>query len=204
VLTSGEELRDAINDLGTGGTPISEVQLNSAEIYQDNQRAALLLVAPEGVTGETTLTVTAMDAAGNESSQTITVNIVAPSGANVESNPFLNDIPDLNATIGVEQTFQLTAQDVEDDDVRFLDFDQIEVINNGIPLSSEIQIPSFAGSDTFNYDVDIDTGLVTFTAGAGSPDTVEFVVGVAQAPRLGEGISNSNVDIQVVRVNVSS
>jgi len=212
VLTSGEDLRDAINSVdtglnpnsGSGDYPLGGVTISSAEIYQDNQRAAVLLVAPEGVTGTTTLTVTATDAAGNETSTEITVNVVAPTDAFADSNPFLDDIPDLSGTAGVEQTFQLTSQDVEGDDVRYLDFDQIETINASLPFTQRINLPSFDSDDSFTYSVDIDTGLVTFTPGANSPDTVQFIVGVAQSPRPGEGIQNSNVDLQVVTLNVSS
>ena len=211
VLTSGEDLRDAINSVDTGINPNSgggdypegSVTISSAEIFQDNRRAAVLLVAPEGVTGTTTLTVTASDAAGNQTSTEITVNVVAPTDAFADSNPFLDDIPDLSGFFGVEQTFQLTSQDVENDSVRYLDLAQIETINNSLPFSQRIQIPSFNGDVSFNYSVDIDTGLVTYTPGVGGPDTVEFIVGVAQAPRPGEGIQNRNVDLQVVTLNVS-
>jgi len=209
VITSGDDLRAAINDVDTGVNPntpaVGEfptgvVTIESAEIFQDNERAAVLLVAPEGVTGETTLTVTVTDAAGNQSTQEIVVNVVAPTGPFTNGNPFLDDIPDLTATEGVEQTFQLTAQDVEDDDVVFLDLEEIQDINSGIAFSP-ILIPSFADDPSFTYDVDRETGLITFTAGENSPETVEFLVGVAPD---GQAINNGNVDLQVVTVNVSS
>ena len=204
VLTSGEELRDSINDVDTiSDFPTGGVTIESAEIFLDNERAAVLLVAPEGVTGETTLTVTVTDAFGNESQQDITVNVVAPTDPSSDSNPFLDDIPDLVGFRGIEQTFQLTAQDVENDEVRFLDIDQINTINAGLPANQSIFVPNFVSDDSFDYSVDIDTGLLTFTAGSDSPDTVEFLVGVAQAPRPGEGIQNSNVDLQVVTLTVS-
>lgn len=209
VLTSGEELREQINAVDTNGqTPTGDVTIESAEIYQDNERAALLLVAPEGVTGETTLTVTVRDANGNETTQTVNVNVVAPSGANTDSNPFLDDIPDLTGSFGVEGTFQLTAQDVEGDSVRFLDLDEIQNINSGLASNfqfPQISIPSFQGDSSFEYSVDIDTGVVTYTPGSAdeSPATVQFLVGVAQEPRLGEPINNGNVDLQVVTINLS-
>jgi cyclophilin family peptidyl-prolyl cis-trans isomerase len=211
VLTSGEELRDAINAVDTGLNPNSgagdypegSVTISSAEIYQDNRRAALLLVAPEGVTGTTTLTVTARDAAGNETSTDITINVVEPADAFSDSNPFLDDIPDLTGFFGVERTFQLTSQDVENDSVRYLDLAQIQTINDSLPLSQRIQIPTFVSDDSFVYNVDIDTGLVTFTPAVGGASTVQFLVGVAQEPRSGEGIQNRNVDLQVVTLNVA-
>ena len=97
----------------------------------------------------------------------------------------------------------MTAQDVENDDVVFLDIDQINTINAGLPTNSRIFVPNFISDDSFEYSVDIDTGLLTFTAGDDSPDTVEFLVGVAQSPRAGEGIQNSNVDLQIVTLNLS-
>jgi len=207
VITSGEELRDDINDLGTGGgTPQVEVNLNSAEIYQDNQRAALLLVAPEGVTGQTTLTVTARDANGNETTQTVNVNIVAPTGTLSDSNPFLDEIPDLDGFYGVQQTYQLTSQDVENDRVRYLDQARIEAINEGLPFGDRISVPAHNSDDSFNYSVDIETGLITFTPGseADSPETVQFVVAVAQENRVGEVIDNGNVDLQIVTINLQN
>ena len=214
VLTSGEDLREAIdgvdtginpNNPGTGDFPVGSVTISEAEIFQDNSRAALLLVAPEGVTGETTLTVTVEDEFGNQTTQEITVNVVAPTGANVDSNPFLDDIPDLDGSFGVQETFQLTAQDVENDSVRFLDIDEIQAINAALTPAFQIQVPNFNGDDSFSYSVDIDTGLLTFTPGsaADSPDSVQFIVGVAQEPRPGEPINNQNVDLQVVTLNLS-
>lgn len=210
VLTSGEELRESIDsvDTGAGDFPTGSITIETAEIYQDNERAGLLLVAPEGVTGETTLTVTARDANGNETTQTITVNIVAPTGPGVDGNPFLDDIPDLEGFFGVEQSFQLTSQDVEGDDVVYLDLDEIDIINSGLASNfqfPQIIIPFFQSDDSFSYNVDSETGLVTFTPGSAedSPETVQFVVGVAQEPRPGEPINNSNVDLQIVTLNLS-
>jgi hypothetical protein len=120
-----------------------------------------------------------------------------------DSNPFLDDIPDLDAFFGVQRTFQLTSQDVENDSVRYLDLEQINQINTGLPFSQRIQIPTgFTPESSFDYSVDIDTGLVTFTPGSvsESPDTVQFLVGVAQTPGAGEAITNSNVDLQLVTV----
>ena len=213
VVTSGEELRESIANVdiitdpanpGNSEFPAGEVTITSAEIFQDNQTGAALLIAPEGVTGETTLTITVSDANGNETTQEITVNIVAPTDPNSDSNPFLDDIPVLEGFNDVEQTFQLTAQDVENDDVVFLDIDAINDINSGLAFQNRIQLPSFADDDSFSYSVDSETGLLTFTPGeAGtSATTVEFIVGVAQSPRPGEGIFNGNVDLQVVTLNV--
>ncbi len=212
VLTSGESLRESIDSVDTstnpnsGGRdfPVGGVTITSAEIYQDNRRGALLLVAPEGAVGETTMTITATDANGNETTREITVNVVAPTGANVDSNPFLDDIPDLIGASGVQQTYQLTSQDVENDSVRYLDQDQIDEINAGLAFQNRISVPAHNSDSSFEYSVDIDTGLVTFTPGATgeSPATVQFVVGVAQSPRAGEGINNSNVDLQIVTVNI--
>lgn len=211
VLTSGDDLRAAINDLDTGTNPnsifagdypIGSVTIDSAEIYQDNERAAVLLNVPEGASGQTTLTVTVEDQSGNVTSQEITVNVVAPTDALSDGSPFLNDIPDLSAQIGVETTFQLTAEDVEDDTLRFLDLEDIQDINDNLEFGqTPISIPSFTVTPLFNYDVENDSGLLSFTPLAGSPDTIEFLVGVVQADAT---VDNRNIDMQVVTVNVSS
>lgn len=197
VITSGEELRASLNAVDTNGqTPTEDITITSAEIFQDNRRGAILLVAPEGVTGETTMDVTVRDANGNETTQTITVNVVAPnaSDSQTNSNPFLNDIPDLTGIFGVTSTFQLTSQDVESDSVRYLNLQQIQALNIGVP--------AFNGDASFTYDVDPDTGLITFTPGSESEsaDVVQFVVGVAPET----GATRTNVDLQVVTVNLSN
>ena len=205
VLTSGETLRESIANVDVNGErPIGDVTITSAEIYQDNRRGAVLLVAPEGAVGETTMTITATDANGNETTREITVNVVAPTGANVDSNPFLDDIPDFTGFSGVQQTYQLTSQDVENDSVVYLDQAQIDEINAGLAFQNRIVVPAHNSDDSFDYSVDIDTGVLTFTPGASgdSPATVQFVVGVAQSPRAGEGIFNGNVDLQIVTVNI--
>lgn len=209
VQTSGDELRAAINDVDTGANPnnpfagdypIGTVTIESAEIFQDNQRAAVLLNVPEGASGETTLTVTVRDEAGNETTQEITVNVVAPTDQFSDSTPFLDDIPELDAQIGVETTFQLTAQDVEGDTLRFLDLEDIQDINDNLVFGTPISIPSFTETPLFNYDVENDSGLLSFTPLPGSPDTIEFLVGVVQADAT---VDNSNIDLQVVTVNIT-
>jgi cyclophilin family peptidyl-prolyl cis-trans isomerase len=222
VITSGEELRAAIQDVdtitdpnnpGNSEFPAGEVRITNAELFQDNRRGAVLLVAPEGVTGETTLTITARDANGNETTQDITVNIVAPDASDFTTNmnPFLNDIPGLAGIHEVTSTFQLTSQDNEGDSVRYLDFGAIQQLNAGLSFQNQIRIPPVGdlafenqpGFDTFDYSVDETTGLLTYTPGssADSPDSIDIVVAVA--PGTGT-IFGGNVDLQLVTVNIDS
>jgi cyclophilin family peptidyl-prolyl cis-trans isomerase len=217
VLTEGEELRQAIAAVDTTANPnlpvdleqeypIGGITMTNVEAFDDNQNSALLVRVPEGAIGSTTMTVTATDLSGNSVSQTFTVNIAPPTNAFSNANPFLEDIPTINAINNVERTFQLSALDVEDDDVVFLDKEAIDAIN---ALISDprllVRFPTgvVLGHDSFEYSVDGSTGLVTLTPGPGgvSPEVVNIVVAVAPA---GQGVDSRNIDFQIVPINISN
>ncbi len=205
VVTSGDDVRQAIQDVDAPGqTPTETVTITEAEIFQDNGTVALLLVAPEGVTGSTTMTVEVRDANGNVSTQSFTVNVVEPTAIPgpggrdlTDGDPFLSDIPDLTGFFGTSGTLQLEAQDVEGDDVRFLGAEDLQASINALGLDID---------DSFDYSVDPTTGLVSYTIGseADSPDQIEFIVGVVQESRADFGIATSTLDFQVVTLDLSS
>ena len=204
VLTSGDDIRQAIQDVDAPGqTPTETITITQAEIFQDNGTVAMLLVAPEGVTGTTEVSVEVQDANGNIATQTFTVNVVAPvaiPGSNgrdfTDGDPFLADIPDLSDSFGASGSFQLEGLDVEGDDVQFLGQAELQNVIGSIGLD----IP-----DSFSYSVDSSTGVVTYTAGAEgeSPDQVQFIVGVVQESRAAIGIATNTLDYQVVTLNLS-
>ena len=153
-------------------------------------------------TGTTTVVVTVEDSEGNTSSQTINVTVVAPDAADLTTNgnPFLDDIPTLTGTHSVQDTFQLTSQDAEEDAVQYLDRAAIEQINLTLAASNQIRFDTTIDDSTVTYSVDPGTGLVTYTPGdSDTPEQVEFLVGVAPTNKT---INNSTVDLQVVTLLV--
>jgi len=208
VLTSGETLRDALNAVDNSGQPSNRptqpVTITEAEIFQDNDHGAILINAPNDATGTTTVVVTVQDSAGNTRSQTINVTVVAPDSTdlNTNGNPFLDDIPTLTGTHGLQATYQLTSQDSENDAVRYLDRAAIEQINASDSVNDKIRFPGDLADSTLTYSVDPDTGLITYTPGDSStPDEVTFLVGVAPTNKA---IVNSTVDLQVITLQVDN
>lgn len=97
-LTSGDDVRDAINSTPTQGggqsnpdrdRPINPVVINSASIFQDLENGVLRLKTKNnGVTGTANVTVRVTDSSGESTSRTFRVTM-EPDGSN--SQPFLYD-----------------------------------------------------------------------------------------------------------------
>ena len=117
---------------------------------------------------------------------------------NANGAPFLDDIADQQATIGVETTVQLTAQDVEGDSFVFFDQATIDDINANLVPTQQIAIPARQAA-AVDYSVDPNTGVLTFSSV--SPGEFEVTVGVASDL---EGLTNrAPFDLQVVRFTVT-
>ena len=78
-LIEGESVREAISNVavGAGSQPVTDVVIQSAEVFVDTENGVLQLSAPEGVTGSTTVTVNVSDNQGGVTTRTFNVNIVA-------------------------------------------------------------------------------------------------------------------------------
>ncbi len=164
IQTEGEAVREAIsntavdNPFSTFPRPINDVVMNSVDIFTDTENATLLLKADEGATGTADITVTVTDQNGVTSERTFTVTLEEDQ---TNSEPFLEDIPSVSSPAGTPAQFQLTAVDVEGDDVVF--------------EAEESQ------SGDFTVEV-TDDGLVTVTPPDNSAGDVDVVVRVRSSP----------------------
>lgn len=181
-LVRGEAAREAISQVPVdeNARPITDVVIESAEIFLDDQNGVLMLKAPEGATGAVDVTVTARNTNGVEARRTFRVDVARDL---VNSPPFLADIPELHTPVGAALTYQLVAVDAEGDPAFYLD--ETSMATNGLPVP-------VAAPDGIEYSVDFETGLLTITPRAGLTGTHRLSVGTA--------VDTGAVDYQVVRV----
>ncbi len=200
VLVEGEDVREAISEVSVvGSVPVNPVVMDGIEIFSDVSNGALLLKAPEGVTGSTNVTVTVSDGLGGTTSTSFRVDVVPDTDSNANSSPFLDDIPDFSGVISETLTFQVTAQDVEGDRVRFLDQSQVVAINNELIPSEQLLLPVRQNA-AIEYAIDPDSGELTFSA----PTIGEFEVFVAVVAADIDNLTvNSPIDYQVIHYDVS-
>lgn len=182
LLTEGEDVRDAISNVGVGtnNRPLTDVVMENVEVFVDTQNAVLMLKAPEGTTGFSMVTVTVANQMGEKTEHTFRVEVIPDT---VDSPPFLADIPPIRTKMDTPVTVQLQAIDVEGNEARFLDEETLSA--NGL------SVPAMAPPN-LDYSVDFETGLLTVTPTNGL--TGEHFITVATA------ITVTEVDYQVVPV----
>jgi cyclophilin family peptidyl-prolyl cis-trans isomerase len=182
VLVEGESVRQSISGVpvGSGDRPATNVVIESARSFVDEENAVVLLKAPEGATGAADVTVVVRNASGQETRQTFRVNVTPDT---IDSAPFLADIPELTTRVDTPLSYQLQAIDVEGSPALFLD--QTGLASNGLA------VPVQANSN-LQYRVDFNTGLLTITPTSGL--TGRHFITVAT------GVSPLAVDYQVVPV----
>ena len=110
-LVAGNNVRAEINAVpqdnsnGTGdGTPLSPVTITSASIISDPYDVSLMVSAPLGTTGSSTMTVSADDGHGGTDSQSFTVTM---NGDASDPGPFFKAITPPTTTVDNPVTFQL-------------------------------------------------------------------------------------------------
>ncbi|MDZ4850954.1 MAG: tandem-95 repeat protein [Pirellulaceae bacterium] len=181
-LIEGDDARAGIarTAVNSSDKPINNAIINSVTIFNDTENALVRLRAVGAAGATSTITVTATDTEGNQTSVTFVVTV-----ANDTSNgsPFLNDIPAVNAVAGQPIQITLTSQDKEGDVVRY-----------GATRPS---------SQTVNYTVSADTasGVVTVTPPVGFVGSFQFLASVNQTPNAN---ANDQNDAQLVTVNVTA
>ena len=183
ILIEGESVREAISEVAVGAEdrPVTNVVIESARSFVDEENAVVLLKAPEGATGAADVTVAVRNASGQETRQTFRVNVTPDA---IDSPPFLADIPELRTRVDTPVSYQLQAIDVEDSiSARYLD--QTGLASNGLA------VPVQANAN-LQYRVDFNTGLLTITPTNGL--TGRQLITVATA------VSVNAVDYQVVPV----
>lgn len=185
ILVEGESVRESISEVAVGADdrPVTNVVIESARSFIDEENAVVLLKAPEGATGAADVTVVVRDASGREARQTFRVNVIPDT---IDSPPFLADIPELTTRVDTPLSYQLQAIDVESSTAaRYLD--QTGLAANGLPVPVQTD-------PNLQYRVDFNTGLLTITPTNGL--TGRHLITVAT------GVSVNAVDYQVVPVTI--
>ncbi len=113
VQVEGESVREAISNTATDANnkPVIPVTMQSVDVVQDRENGVVMLSAPVGANGSADITVRVTDTGGNYSEQTFHV-VVQPdtvNGNNLNSNPFLDDIPRIRTASGQSVSFPLNA-----------------------------------------------------------------------------------------------
>ena len=110
--TEGEGVREAVGGVETDddGRPLDDVTIASAELFTDYEDGVLVLHAPDGFTGDVDVTITVDDGNGGTAEQTFTVTVEADTEA---SNPYFDEIPPIEVTVGSSATVTLPALDVD-------------------------------------------------------------------------------------------
>lgn len=194
ALVEGESVRQAISNTPVQNSrPVTPVTIQNVEIFTDNENGVLLLKAPQGQTGTTTVSVTASDGRGGQINRQFTVTVIADDGANSNSPPFLADIPQIVTTANQPQTITLQGKDVEGDPIFFLD--QAALQSRG--LAVPVQAPA-----NLSYVVNPTTGQLTVTPSNNITGT--FRITVAAASSLTGLTTNSPLDYQVIEVVVNN
>lgn len=183
-LTSGDTVREAISevDTGVGDRPVTDVIITSAEIFTDLNSGVLMLKAPEGFTGSTTITVTVTDPDGNAHQQSFNVNIQADANDN---QPWLAELPSIRTLVDTPTGFDLESIDVEGDEAAFLDQSLLNQLSLFVPQLRPIGI---------EYAVDLGTGATTVTPSNGLTGTFGLTVAT--------GIFVNSIDYQVAQIEI--
>ncbi|MEW4562734.1 peptidylprolyl isomerase [Bremerella sp. JC770] len=195
-LTEGEVVRESISSTYTaGGTrPQWNVVMDEVTTFVDMENGVLRLKIPEGAAGTETITVTVSDGQGNMLSRSFDVTYAPDSS--YTSNPYLSFIPDVVMTPGSSHTFQLSAMNLDGDELIFYDQDDFD------PNDDEEYFPVRAPSN-LDYSVDRSTGLLQINASANLPPGI-YHIGVAVSNDLGGEIDPGAIDYQVIQVTVAN
>ncbi|GAB4132577.1 MAG: hypothetical protein Kow0040_13560 [Thermogutta sp.] len=182
-LTEGEAVRHAIEQVPVDASskPTTPVEITQATVFQDQENAVLRLIAPEGMTGQTQVTVTVRDGNGGEFSRTFTVTVLPDT---VDNYPYLLPIDPIVVSSGGSATFQIPAQDVD---------------------GGAIYYAASAAGDSSPLTVNVDsaTGTVTITAAAGSYGVAGIYVDVRAQNPSGYFSGRDVWDSQIVPVYIT-
>ncbi|HEY6565426.1 MAG TPA: peptidylprolyl isomerase, partial [Pirellulaceae bacterium] len=193
-LVEGEAVREAISNVAVNSSskPLTDVRIQTAQVFTDTENRVLQLKAPEGMTGQVTITVQVSDGRGGIVNRDFTVNVVADNqDASANSPPFLEDIPTITTSRNATTTFQLQTKDVEGNPVFFLD--EAALVARGLP------VPVNANPNLL-YSVNSTTGLLTVEPRNQLVGMHQVTVAVVSS--LTGLNANSPIDYQVVDINI--
>ena len=206
VQVEGESVREAISNTATDANnkPVIPVTIQSVDVVQDNENGVVMLSAPVGASGSADITVRVTDTGGNFSEQTIHV-IVQPdtiNGNNLNSNPFLDDIPRIRTTSGQTVSFALNALEAENPSNLPINF----YLNQNLLNSNVVSV-----TPPSNF---VGTGSVTVSTGLSNSSVLDSQVVPIEVVRTAQNLTlsaandpthnaaNDGVaDIFLVRVN---
>jgi len=137
-LTEGESVREAISNVPANGsgTPNTPVVITTASILNSDPQNKAFMLKALASSGSSDITITANDGQGGTFSRIFHVT-VAPDTSN--GNPFLNDIPAVQGTVGSAITFPLQGTDVEGDPI-FFDATKIGSVNYTVSINHTTNI----------------------------------------------------------------
>jgi len=195
-LTEGEVVRESISSTYTAGgtTPQWQVVMDEVTTFIDMENGVLRLKVPDGASGTETITVTVSDGQGNMLSRSFDVTY-APD-ANYTSNPYLTVIPDVTLTPGSSYSFQLSATNLDGDELVFYDQDDFN------PNDSQEYFPVRAPSNLV-YSVDSSTGVLQINTSVNLSPGV-YHIAVAVSNDLDGEIIPSLIDYEVIQVTVAN
>jgi hypothetical protein len=149
-------------------------------VFVDDQNGVLILKAPEGATGQATITVTATDSDGVETMRSFVATIQADP---TDTKPWLADIPVIETTAGTPTSFQLVPIDPD----------------GGSPPRFLQAAPD---NPDLDYSVDFTGGLVDVTpTSALAPGDYQILIGTAALDQLPLN-QFSAVDTQLVTIRI--
>ncbi|MDZ4656578.1 MAG: peptidylprolyl isomerase [Bythopirellula sp.] len=175
LMVEGESVRDAISNTAVNASdrPTTNVVMEGIDIFEDQENAVVLLKAAPGTTGPVTVTVTVADQNGNTFERTFQVTVAADNtDVNANSPPFLGNIVPVSVNRNTVAQVQLTATDVESDQVFFT--------------------AQRVGSVNYNFTVSA-TGLLQVTPPQDFVGTIQILVGVGKA-------ANAPDDTQLISI----
>lgn len=213
-LVEGEEVREAISNIAaTDDIPNFTVTIETVSVFTDSENATLVLTAPEGYTGTSTITVTVEDQDGNTEQRQFQLNVTPDTinslGSLSNANPYLADIPDFQLLPGESIQYQLDAIDIDAGvtngnlQAQIVYYDKSNLptagLDSGISgaehlgLASPVTTPATIPAQL--YSVESDTGLLTISPPADlAPGVYEIVVAA--------GFNLFAIDYQVITVRV--
>ncbi len=160
----------------SGSSPVNKIRMTDVQVFVDRENGVLFLKAPEGATGSATITVTASGGLGGPVERTFTVTIV-PDTLQANSRPYLNDIPDIQTTMGTPVRFTFPAVDIDGGAISHQTLETVTGVS-------------------FEYEIDEDTGVLDLTPKEGRVGVHQIFVGVNPA-------AGGDFDTQMVPVLIS-
>lgn len=203
ILTSGF---DTFNKIMTtpksGSTPTTAVRITNADIIDDTQNGVLVINAPTGFTGASTIEVTATGGGNAQDVESFSVSVVADT---VNEKAFLGDVQDLTTAKNTPITFTVQGFDPESDDLTF-------VVSDPNTFST----PSSTGSTPNHITVGIQItpasgntpsfATITLTPETDYEGDVEMLIGVRDQTNRGDFTLNSrtNFDTQKIKLTIGN